>query len=414
MTSAARSATSRRVILLVLDGFGIGAMPDAAEYRQADTAAFTLRSLMRADTSLKLPNLELLGLGNAASGSGFPPAAKPAGAFGRAALAHWGADTYAGHNELQGVLPPRPEVALFISVAAQVAAALAAEGHAVEPAIAGGSALLVDGCALVGDNLEADPGLIYNVTAPLAAMAFDRIVGIGETVRRIARTSRVIALGGTGIDARDILRHVRTNAAGQTGVLTPPLNIYNDDYRVRHLGYGIRPESEAPWLTIAAGQPVTLIGKLADVVECSGAEKVAAVQTPAVIDAVIAAMARQTCGYIAATVQETDLAGHVENASRYADILRLADAGIGRIWSRLRHDDVLIIAADHGNDPLIGHAFHTREEVPLLVCGSRVRPVGLGRRTTLADVGATVCDYLGAAAPDAGESFAADILGDGR
>lgn len=408
MTSETTAA--RRVVLIVLDGLGVGAMPDAADYRPADARAFTLRSLVAAVPGLRLPILELLGLGNAAAGSGFPAAARAAGAYGRAALAHWGADTYAGHNELQGSRPLRPEQALFSAVAAEMRAALETAGHTVATALPGGSGLLVDGAALVGDNLEADPGLIYNVTAPLAALRFEDIVAIGQVVRRIARTSRVIALGGTGITVADIIRQSRTNGAGQTGVDTPALHIYNDEYRVRHLGYGVRPETQAPARVMEAGQPVTLIGKMADVVDCHGGTALPCVQTQAVIDSVLATMRTQTAGFIAATVQETDLAGHEQNAGKYAEVLQVADAGIGQIWSRLRHDDLLVIAADHGNDPTIGHPYHTREQVAVLVAGSRVKPVDLGTRRTLADVAATVCDYLGADAPEAGESFARWLL----
>lgn len=396
---------SKRVILLVLDGFGIGAMPDAASFREADAGAFTLKSLVQECSPLQIPNLMELGLGNTALGSGLRPAESPAGAFGRALLAHWGADTYAGHNEMQGARPLKPAAVLFREVAEEMRQALERAGYQMATAVPEGSALLVDGEVLVADNLESDPGRIYNVTGPLDTVPFEKIVAIGQLVRGIAKTSRVIALGGTDITVADILRHTITNAVGQTGVVTPELHIYNDTYKVRHLGYGIRPEAQAPSLVAGAGLPVALVGKMADVIECSAATKIPCVQTEETMNNLLRVVDRMEEGYISCTVQETDLAGHEEDARKYASVLAMADRGIGELRRRLKSGDILIITADHGNDPLIGHRFHTREQVPLLVAGPGVRPGNFGVRATMADVAATACDHLGARAPEAGESF---------
>lgn len=396
---------AKRVILLVLDGFGIGAMADAASFRQADAAAFTLRSLVQVSSPLQIPNLIELGLGNTAPGSGLAPVPRPAGAYGRALLAHWGADTYAGHNEMQGARPLKPDAILFREVADDMRRALEQTGYTVTAAQAGGSALLVDGEVLVADNLESDPGRIYNVTGPLDTVPFEKIVAIGQVVRGIAKTSRVIALGGTGITVADILRYTITNPAGQNGVVTPELHIYNETYKVRHLGYGIRPEVQAPNLVARAGLPVALVGKMADVIECAGATKIPCVQTEETMHNLLYVVDTIPEGYISCTVQETDLAGHEEDAAKYASVLAIADRGIGELRRRLGTEDVLIISADHGNDPLIGHRFHTREQVPILVTGPAVRPGNFGIRSTMADIAATACHHLGVPAPEAGESF---------
>jgi phosphopentomutase len=403
-----------RVVLVVLDGFGVGAMPDAAAYRPADAHAFTFRSIMEADARLRLPELEKLGIGNVAPGAGLAPAGAPEAAYGRMALAHWGADTYAGHNELLGSRPLKPESALFATVALEVAVALASAGHRVRTAIPSGQALLVDDAVLVGDNLEADPGLIYNVTGALAVTPFPEIVAIGKIVRGIVKTSRVIALGGTDIGVSDILALTKTNEHGQTGVDSPSLHIYNEGYCVRHLGYGVTPSGQAPSLLAAAGLPVTLIGKMADVIDCPAARLMPCVRTPVVFQQLAQAIADQPTGLIAVTVQEADLAGHEQNLRKQAVVLALADAGIRETRARLGPRDLLIIAADHGNDPLIGHPFHTREEVPLLVAGASVTPTDLGRRRTMADVAATICDCFNVAPPEAGVSFARDLGLPGR
>lgn len=395
----------KRAIVLVLDGFGVGAMADVEQVQPRDRGAHTLRSLARSQR-LHIPNLLRLGLAAIAPEAGLPVVAQPQAAWGRCNLAHWGADTYAGHNEIQGNNPQRPVIALFSQVADAVLRRLQADGHRVEAAIPGGAALLVDGLILVGDNLETDPGRIYNVTAPLDQIAFEEILAVGQAVRKVAKVSRVIALGGVAITADDILRHTRTTEAGQTGVVTPELHIYNEHYRVRHLGHGVDPRHQAPSLVAAAGLPVALVGKMADVIDCEAARwRDPVVDTAQVLEQVSEQFEAMTSGYVAATVQETDLAGHEEDPARYAEVLAIADRGIGQLLERLGQDDILIILADHGNDPLIGHALHTREQVPLLVAGPGVRPGPLGVRATMADVAATVCEHLGAPAPEFGESF---------
>lgn len=109
--------------------------------------------------------------------------------------------------------------------------------------------------------------------------------------------------------------------------------------------------------------------------------------------------------FICTNVQETDLAGHGENVAEYAHKLRVADEVIGKIRAALKPDDIMVVMADHGNDPTIGHPHHTREKVPLLIAGSHKKPQCIGERATLSDVGATAADYFHAPAPQNGRSF---------
>ena len=110
-------------------------------------------------------------------------------------------------------------------------------------------------------------------------------------------------------------------------------------------------------------------------------------------------------GFVCTNVQETDLAGHSQDAKWYMELLKLADAKIAQIIELLNDEDVLVVMADHGNDPDIGHNKHTRENVPLLVWHGQVHGVELGLRKSLSDVGASVCDFFGVTAPQNGSSF---------
>ena len=115
-------------------------------------------------------------------------------------------------------------------------------------------------------------------------------------------------------------------------------------------------------------------------------------------------------GFICANVQETDLMGHRENVAGYAEKLRVADELIGRIRAALAPRDVLVVMADHGNDPTIGHPHHTREYVPLLIARDGAPSGSVGTRSTLSDVGATAADYFGAPAPQNGTSFLGRVM----
>ena len=112
-----------------------------------------------------------------------------------------------------------------------------------------------------------------------------------------------------------------------------------------------------------------------------------------------------TQGFLCTNVQETDLAGHSQSTMTYKKILEIADQGISRLLPELTAQDILVIMADHGNDPNIGHSKHTRERVPLLVYKKGITGRNLGKRKTRSDIGATVCDYFGTGAPQNGESF---------
>ena len=187
------------------------------------------------------------------------------------------------------------------------------------------------------------------------------------------------------------------------------LGLYTKQYVVRHLTQGSRPEVQVPTLMKKAGWPVSLIGKMADVIICEGADRAPHVPTPLVLEATYDALERVRDGLIAVNVQETDLAGHDQSATRYADCLRVTDEGVGRILSQLRPNDLFIITGDHGNDPTIGHDKHTREFTPLLVAGQRIAPRRLAHRESLADIAATIAEIFHVGPPEIGSSFLQEL-----
>lgn len=253
-----------KTVIVVIDGFGVGAMPDAGTLRpgdlNADTCGHVLDHCRAAfGRPLRLPVLGALGLGlvhphpDLARRTHLPVAA------GRAALGYPGADTFAGHQTMMGADFSRVTVARLADHLDEVSGALTAAGHRVER-LDGKPLLVVDGAVLVHDNLEADPGINWNASGRLDDLPFDGpggILAIARTVRAVAPVARVIAVGG---HADGPLRDFVRPGDGETvGLDTPATGFYrNGGLQVQHLGapsttpasspsWRLGPESRSPW-----------------------------------------------------------------------------------------------------------------------------------------------------------------------
>ncbi len=222
--------TRRRVVILVLDGLGIGAMPDVAETRPRDVGANTLAHIVARVDGLQLPALSALGLAAVAPEAGLP-SGPPQGAYGRNRLAYPGADTYMGHQELMGTIPGMVRSQLMSEVRDAIRQALEEQEHTVEDFLPLSPMLLVDGLAVVHDNMETDPGQNINVTAPYDKMPVSSILEIGRIVRSAVALSRVIVVMGWGFDLDDIRHHLREGPRGTVGVDSPGLGVYDERYR---------------------------------------------------------------------------------------------------------------------------------------------------------------------------------------
>ena len=421
----------KRFVVIVLDGFGIGAMEDAAELRPRDSGANTALHIFKAMPELKLPALASLGLGNAmlaadASAPPLPPALSPANSccYGVHRLAHIGADTFWGHQELMGTKPQKGESGPIFPKLPVIRDALEAAGRKVrfyteekkqEQKINAPGILIVDEAVTVGDNLETDLGDNYNVTAALDLVSFEEVKKIGQIVRSLVRSSRVIVFGGLDVNLGNLLEAYESRS-GFAGINAPRSGVYRRGYQVVHLGYGVNAGVQVPAVLNRAGVPVVLIGKVADIVENPGAAgnlgaSISGIDTEDVLSETARVMDSLKQGFICTNVQETDLAGHRQDPALYGEKLILADRGIKTIMNKLTNDDILVITADHGNDPAIGHPQHTREKTPILVrtgnmaANELTAPVFLGERASLADTGATAADFFGAMPPESGSSY---------
>lgn len=433
--------SDRKAAILVIDGFGVGAMPDAGALRSGDVVADTLGSLATwardvRGSALRVPNLMAYGMaelrpdlvgvvaeGGALGGdtgstnvAGVSGAALGAsgGAVGvtgsgdtkgaadilvsvrRSALGYPGADTFAGHQTMMGADMSHVTLRRVGEEIPALTAALEAAGHTVGLFEGDKPLLVVDGVALVHDNLEADPALNWNVSACLDEMPWESILAVAKVVRSVAPVARVIAVGG--YSDRPLSQSVRTGPSDTIGLDTPASGFYRlGGLQVQHLGVDIDHSRQLPQLAASAGLPVTLVGKAADILVAAGDSVVAepGIDTEQVLADTLAGIRRG--GLTVANVQQTDLAGHQQDVARYAELLEQVDVALPELVEALGGEGVLVMTGDHGNDPTIGHAFHTREFTPVLgIHGGGVAGVErVEDFESLADVGASVAAWLG-------------------
>ena len=380
-----------RVILIVLDGAGIGAMPDAPEW--GDAGSDTLGHILES-RAVRLPNLQRYGLGNVRPLEHVPPLTKPDGSYGRCALKSNGKDTTTGHWEMAGIILkqafptypngfPQSLLDRFINETGVpgILGNIAASGTEIIKEL--GAEHVKTGKPIVYTSADS----VFQIAAHEEIIPLGRLYKICETARRILdgehKVGRVIArpfLGEPGNFYRTENRH---------------------DYAVPPPRANLLPALKEEDLDVVC------IGKIASIYDSMGVtEDLTAKNNQQSIDQTIHALEQDTHGLIFSNLVDFDmLYGHRRDTEGYARALEHFDSSLPHIEAAMRAGDLMILTADHGNDPTFPGTDHTREYAPLLVFGKSARPgVNLGTRGSLADIGQTVAENFGLKLT-AGESF---------
>lgn len=388
-----------RFLIIVLDGFGVGYMDDVLKVRPRDFGSNTARHILEKLPDSKWENLEKLGLMNILDFE--TPFMKKVNVkiAGKSKLQHHGGDTFLGHQELMGTKTEKPLNKPFSFYIDTVEKKLLEKGYKVERKGVNVNFLWVNDCVAIGDNLETDLGQVYNVTTTFKNISFEDELKIAQVVRDIVKVERVIVFGGTKATTQSILDAAREKEGKYIGIDAPLSKVYEEGYMVRHMGYGVDPNNQVPTILTKNNIDVMLIGKVADIVYNKNGESfMNLVDTKTIFELTLKKLDDFHKGFMCINVQETDLSGHSQNTKRYANVLSIADKYIGKIIEKLNDDDILVITADHGNDPTIGHSQHTRENVPLLVYNKRLfnqkKNIDLGLRETMSDSANTVLEYF--------------------
>lgn len=388
--------TARRIALVIFDSVGIGEMPDAAEY--GDAGSDTLGHIA-ASRPLLLPNLCALGLANIRPFENLEPAGAPAGCYGRCALASPGKDTTTGHWEIAGIqlekpfplyphgFPPEVLGEFERRIGRRALGNCAASGTEIIERL--GAEHLRTGSPIVYTSADS----VFQVAAHEEIIPLAELYRMCETAREILRgpheVGRVIARPFTGKPGA----FVRDGAARHDYAVPPPEGMLLDRLAER-------------------GVPVRAVGKISEVFLGRGIAR--SVKTRDNADGMLRTLeaVRETeRGLIFTNLVDFDmLYGHRNNVEGYAAALEAADAWLPDLAAALGGDDLLMVTADHGNDPTTPSTDHSREYVPLLVYGPGAkRGVNLGTRATLADVGQTVAQSFETHL-EKGTSFLEEIL----
>ena len=391
-----------KIIIIVLDSVGIGAAPDAADY--GDEGAATLPHLAEAVGGISLPTLQELGLGNITSLlpsdralpiPGVPPAASPRAAFGAMQEVSQGKDTITGHWEIAGlvmnpgfhIFPPGPPS--FPPPLLEEFSRRTGRGVIGDKA-ASGTAIIEE---LGPEHIRSGAWIVYTsadsvfqIAAHLDVVPLDELYRACETARELCdpyRVGRVIARPFKGKPGHFVRTEDRRDFA------------YKPD------------EPTLPEILTANGIPVYAVGKIEDIFAHRGiTESLHTGNNRDSQQAVTEFTRRPGDALIFANFIDFDmLYGHRRDPQGYAEALRQTDEFLAGFLPILSDDDILILTADHGNDPTFKGSDHTREYVPLLVYGASVDAAPLGVRKGFYDIAASVLTRFGLPPLPRGVSF---------
>jgi len=386
----------KRVVIVVLDSVGVGALPDAHLY--GDEGSNTLAHVAKAMGGLHMPNAGKLGLGNIISIQGVPSEEEPTGAWGKMAEVSKGKDTTTGHWEIAGIkleapfptypdgFPPDVIEAFETMIGRKTLGNYPASGTAIIEEL--GEEHMKTGFPIVYTSADS----VFQIAAHEDIVPLEQLYEWCEKARAMLEgehaVGRVIArpfVGEVGSFQRTPHRHDYSLPPLQPTVLDALLE---------------------------RGIPVYGIGKISDIFAGQGiTESFPTKSNAAGISQVVELLEgkQESCLIFANLVDFDMLWGHRNDAAGYAKGLEEFDARLPEILDGLNRDDLLLIIADHGCDPTVPGTDHTREYVPLLVAGHDVIAVDLGIRNSFADVAKTVADFFEVEFDTIGVSFLQDV-----
>lgn len=380
-----------RVIWIVLDSFGVGSLPDSKAY--GDDGANTLLHIAENAKGFSLPNMESLGIGNIEAAPGVAATDLPRGAWGKARERSAGKDTTAGHWEMAGVITPEKFPTFPNGFPADFLKAFerAIGRGTLGNCVASGTEIIE---RLGPEHLRTGRPIVYTSADSVFQIAAHEDVVKVDELYKICEIAREMLKGPLGVG-----RVIARPFIGTPGHFVRTAE--RRDFSLAPVGVTV------PDLVKEAGLPSVAIGKIHDIFAGRGfTESIHTENNDDGVQKTLDAMDRVHEGLLYTNLVDYDMKyGHRRDVQGYADALMAFDRRLPEITKKMGPDDLLILTADHGCDPTWHGTDHTREYIPMLFYGPRVRPVALGERATYADEGATVADFLGVKAPAAGESM---------
>jgi len=388
-----------RVVIIVLDSAGVGELPHAGRYGDAGSA--TLPHVADAVGGLHLPHLEALGLGRVVPIRGVAPVRRTAGAFGKMREQSPGKDSTTGHWELMGIILDRPFPTYPHGFPRELI-------DAFEQRI---------GTRTLGNTVASGTEIIDRLGPEHEHTGYPIVYTSADSVFQIAAHEAVITVDRLH-EICLVARRLLTGEHGVSRVIARPFLGRPGHYTRtdRRRDFSLPPV--APTVLDAAREAqleVVGVGKIPDLFAGRGISR--SIHTHDDLDGMAQtarAMEETGRGIIFANLVDLDTKyGHRNDPHGYARDLEAIDARFAEVLRRLRAEDLLVVTADHGNDPTTPSTDHSREYAPVLVSGPRVPGVDLGVRESFADVGATAAEALGLRWQGPGTSMLGAILDEG-
>ncbi|MGL4914547.1 MAG: phosphopentomutase [Romboutsia sp.] len=388
----------KRVIWMIIDSVGIGALPDSAKF--GDEGVNTLGNIVKAHSDIQIPNLRKLGVGNIDGADFIESVENTIGAYGKCAEISQGKDTTTGHWEMTGVLVETPfktfENGFPKEIIDEFEKRTGRKVVANKPA--SGTAILDE----YGEHqIKTGDVIVYtSADSVFQIAAHEEIISLDE-LYKMCEIAREIMMGDNAV-ARIIARPYVGKSAGE---FTRTSN--RRDYSLNPFGPTVLDMIKDNNLDVIG------IGKIEDIFNGQGiTEAIHTEDNMDGVDQTINYMKKENNGLIFTNLVDFDSKyGHRRDTLGYKEALEEFDARIPEIMENMNDEDILVINADHGNDPTYKGTDHTREYIPLLVYGKQVKEdLNLGIRNSFADIGATVNDILEVQLPKNGTSFKNDIM----
>ncbi len=385
-----------RCILLILDGLGVGALPDADLY--GDDKSNTLGNIAQQVNGLYMPEFEKLGLGNIIEFKGVSPSKKPTASFGKCKEQSVGKDTMTGHWEIMGAwtknaFPTYPE-----GFGSDIV-------DAFETAI---------GKKVLGNKAASGTEIIKELGPEHIRTTNPIIYTSADSVFQIAAHKDVIKLEELYSMCRKAYEMFVEKGRVARIIARPFIGTEGDFKRTyERKDFTLKPPPNILDSLILSDIPVIGIGKISEIFSGRGiSKKIHSSGNDELMKSTIAEFNSLDNGLVFTNLVDFDtLWGHRNNAKGYAKALEQLDKRIDKILSVLKEDDILIITADHGCDPTTASTDHSREYTPLLITGPKIKNgVDLGTRKSFSDIGQTIADFFGIQKTGEGQSFLNDIL----
>ena len=384
---------AKRVFIIVLDSFGVGAAPDAADF--GDTGANTLSSCARTG-KLCVPNMQKLGLFNIDGVSAGEKVHEPAGAYLKISERSKGKDTTTGHWEISGLVSEKPFPTFPEGFPQEVIDKFkAATGRGVlcnKPY--SGTKVIAD---YGGEHLRTGDLIVYTSADSVFQIAAHELVVPPEKLYEYCRMAREILTGKYAVG-----RVIARPFEGEYPFTRTPR---------RHDFSLVPPKDTMLDCLSRQGYDVIGVGKIYDIFAGKGLTKyVRDIGNLCDMSHIASFQGIPFHGLCFTNLVDFDMSfGHRRDPEGYAMALSEFDVWLGTFLEKMLPDDVLFITADHGCDPCYTGTDHTRECIPVLISGDGIKPGNLGTRACFGDIGATVLELLGAEGKLDGESFANKI-----